>query len=99
MTQREKLIELIRGFLHSSADGDSLADYLISRGVTVRKKGEWIRPTGCYTPTCSVKYQCTACGKLAHYIHGANSKKIRSQKDMICAYKFCPNCGAKMEGE
>lgn len=56
----------------------------------------WIRPEG--AQPCSYKYQCSSCGSVCHQIKGNHrlSEKIK-QKLPDCTYKFCPNCGEKVE--
>lgn len=60
------------------------------------KQGHWERPNGAMS--CSYKYRCSECGKIAYQVTGNCGRKVKDQ-DPACSYKFCPNCGKKMEGE
>lgn len=52
------------------------------------KHGRWIdtEPEYNYERHCSAHYQCSECGRRTG---------IRQTR----TYKFCPNCGARMDGE
>jgi hypothetical protein len=50
-------------------------------------RGEWKRDIGDRHSSGEYRY-CTACGGNAFHLYG-----------MIRNYKYCPNCGAKMESE
>lgn len=39
-------------------------------------------------------WRCTNCGQIAYYPPRGNRKKRIIQP---CGYKYCPNCGAKMD--
>lgn len=43
----------------------------------------------------SSKFICSACGRLTHYIQPTRVRNWEKR----CLYKYCPNCGAKMDGE
>ena len=49
----------------------------------LRSKGEWVKPEG--RTIKSYVRRCSACGKDAYFCGKG------------CSYKYCPNCGAKME--
>lgn len=50
-----------------------------------------LQHTGSYW---SQTWQCTNCNEIAYYPpHGNRKKRIM----LPCGYKFCPNCGAKVE--
>lgn len=63
MTDREKLYELIDGVdimaIPTENFRHSLADYLISHGVVVREKGEWVNRKGAFWTSA----QCSSCGE------------------------------------
>lgn len=91
MTDREKLIELLlagMGFtdnkqlLIPTSELYHLADYLISHGVVVRDKGEWIELHSLYIQDGAHKRQCSCCKK--------------STTNLGEPLGFCPNCGADM---
>lgn len=48
------------------------------------RHGEWKKTNN---RKKSYMYDCSACGKTAYFC------------GMICAYDFCPNCGADMRGK
>lgn len=43
----------------------------------------------------SSKFICSACGELAYYIQPNRDATWKKG----CLLKYCPNCGAKMDGE
>ena len=95
MTDREKLIELFlagMGFtdnkqlLIPTSELYHLADYLISNGVVVRDKGEWIP----VEPFANV-WRCTVCGEDYDMEDDAIP--------MTWGINFCPSCGADLRGE
>ena len=62
-----------------------LADLLVAHGVTVQKHGEWIMRGG-------YRY-CSECDERACV--------TRDREDFwyTVGTDYCPNCGAKMDGE
>lgn len=60
------------------------ADYLISNGVVVRDKGEWIDRSP------YMGHYCSRCGRIT-------GNAILYDGTLIS--KFCDNCGADMRGE
>ena len=68
-----------------------------SNGKQVRARGDstgrWMHTVG---QRASYRYCCSVCGKIAYFVHGNNSKNGYEKK---CTYQYCPNCGAKMDGE
>lgn len=89
MADREKLIEMLKTIYKEysvSPSDDLIANYLISHGVTVREKGEWIDKRGGTYGRWSA--YCSACGKKC----GCGGTIESQHKD------YCPNCGADMRG-
>lgn len=93
MNDRERLIDILYEGFYISPGNDikgtaqKAADYLIANGVTVQKHGRWIE---CEDSLMDVYYECSVCGEAFFLDEGT--------PDENC-YKFCPNCGAKMDGE
>ncbi len=44
----------------------------------------------------SYRFYCSACGGMAYFVHGQNS---RTKKEPFCGYPLCPHCGAAMDEE
>lgn len=40
----------------------------------------------------SYLFYCSECGGRAYYVHGVR------KSEPVCGYRYCPNCGAKMDG-
>lgn len=85
MTERERLIEILRVPIYPHLDADPaevVADYLLNNGVTLPKRGRWlIRSTGkganaTNWAECS---ECHVCGSPG--------------------WKVCPVCETKMDLE
>lgn len=55
------------------------------------RHGKWIKDGVSYS-----LYKCTACNDLCTV---AGYADCIPEKQMYRSFKFCPNCGAKMEGE
>jgi hypothetical protein len=86
MTDRDRLIELIRQVPYGVSVGakfeqyfcEKLADYLLANGVIVQKQGEWV--------SCGLDHndmeiiKCSECGRK-----------------QFGYSKHCANCGAKMK--
>lgn len=80
MTDREKLIGILDGFVYDDWHGNGdIASYLISHGVVVRDKGEWIthNPNNPF----EIYGECSNCG---------------FEQTLSNKFNFCPNCGADM---
>lgn len=45
--------------------------------------------------THSSKFRCSVCDGLAYFVQPTRDKGWKR----CCPYKYCPNCGAKMDGE
>lgn len=84
MTDREKLYELIDSVdimnIPTENFRHSLADYLISNGVTVREKGKWVAQTPEDDKYCWSPFKCNKCN-----MPGGKNRT-----------NFCPNCGADL---
>ena len=88
MTDREKLIELVKRAITDWEHGDvseKIADHLIANGVVVREKGEWIDRTKDIRGLLDYRFDCSVCEHI--FWHS-------SAQD----FDFCPNCGADMTG-
>lgn len=84
---RERLIELLNtGIDEARIDAvihlDWLADYLLNNGVAVENQGKW---ANAYS-SGEHFYRCTECGKYIEAIWTGGYD-----------FKYCPNCGVKME--
>ena len=66
--------------------------YAHEKETEERKTGRWIKPKGMMPPEHHGHYECSECGAWA----GRNW--LRPWKEIQLS-NFCPNCGAKMEGE
>lgn len=80
MADREKLVELLKNNVYLQAP--SIADYLLSNGVVVRDKGEWVAQTPEDDKYCWSPFKCNKCN-----MPGGKNRT-----------NFCPNCGADMRG-
>lgn len=60
--------------------------------IEERKKGKWIWDG---ESRREYPYKCSECGEIDYYafLYDAETRTYKQQD------KFCPNCGAKMEGE
>ena len=90
MDVREKLVELLAPTSLNFEKAAYLADYLVKNGVTVQECGEWVSLTDC----ANAGVYCSVCNKKVYkedYARCNRKNKLRSD--------YCPNCGAKMDGE
>ena len=69
-----------------------VVDFIIAGVEIAQAHGEWLeenrRPK-------STQFICSACGGKAYAPQATNTKNNSVKKH--CPYKYCPNCGAKME--
>ena len=102
--EREATIELLRslgsrdyrrekGTIQDAIKMVSFSEYTPAADVAPVRHGHWIRPD--VPNTRSYKWQCSECGQIAYWLHYGN----RGNKNIICKYSYCPNCGAKMDGK
>lgn len=61
-----------------------MVDYQPTADVAEVRRGEWKKTN---SRKKSYMYDCSVCGKTAYFC------------GMVCAYDFCPNCGADMRGK
>lgn len=101
MDVREKLVDLLReapynifgnklGNCYFDSCPELIADHLIAHGVTVQKHGYWISLTDC----ANAGVYCSICNKKVYkedYARCNRKNKLRSA--------YCPNCGARMDGD
>lgn len=59
------------------------------------KHGQWKRPFDVYSSK-SYRWQCSVCGGIANYVCGHKRNKPVVTH---CGLKYCPNCGAEMDGK
>lgn len=62
--------------------------------VRPERYGRWARPPR-NTTKCSYLWQCSECNEIAYWVF--NGGKLNRVKPI--GYKYCPNCGAKMDGK
>ena len=74
-------------------DFENVIEAVPTADVAPVRHGHWIRPD--VPNTRSYKWQCSECGQTAYWLHYGN----RGNKNIICKYNYCPNCGAKMDGD
>ena len=82
--------EMEKAQWYNNADRDEIAEELVLNAPTIepqRKKGKWIEQEDGWG---DAYYDCSACGNSWTTIDGTPWDN---------GMKFCPNCGARMEGE
>lgn len=91
MDVKKKLTEIIGPFVHDDWYSDVITDKLISNGVTIMWHGQWLYDSR------NGKYFCSACDDYALSL----KKDALYGDDLydVCLTDYCPNCGAKMDGE
>lgn len=60
-----------------------------------KKTGKWYRPWD--ASNNSTRFKCSVCERTSYYSHGGNNRHTKSP--VVCGYRFCPWCGAKMNEE
>ena len=91
MNDRERLVELLKAPIHPRIYADPakvVAEYLIDNGVTFERHGRWVKRyldgEDMSGKPCEIMYACN-CSEC-----GLNGNAPTN---------YCPNCGAKMDGE
>ena len=95
MDLMEKLVELLTNspqldVLDWTTGWEEAANYLIAHGVTVQECGHWVSFTEC----ANAGVYCSVCHKKVYKEDYARCNR----KNKFCS-AYCPNCGAKMEGD
>lgn len=87
MTDREKLIKIVADATKGVARYrvSQIVDKLIAADVVGVRHGEW-KPAGTFDDFA----KCSVCGLIDHSLNEVYSRGT---------YNYCPNCGAKMDGE
>ena len=108
MDVREKLVELLKeviviqqcGFGDPRPTYETAARYLISHGVTVQERGEWVHPKGYVV---SNGFLCSKCGHEEASYYPINPRSggayIADENENFYyppKLNYCPHCGAKM---
>lgn len=104
---REKLIELMKKWMYSplAVNGyEGLADYLLQNSVVMIQRGEWIEkehwvPLARDYEVSSVEYEDydeKTHSMRKEYWH-CSYCDYEASRDTKPQFKYCPNCGAKME--
>ena len=71
----------------SASYAQTIVDAIPAEDVAPIKHGQWIKMTGMMPPEFHGHYECSLCEWHGKY----NTKETH--------YLYCPNCGAKMDGE
>lgn len=74
------------GVMDANADINRIISEIPAADVVEVKHGEWIEKETLY----DVYYDCSVCGESFCFIEGKPTENL---------YKYCPNCGAKIDGE
>ena len=87
LISRQEAIELIERMKPYHQDADDIAEMIANMPATQSeyKKGKWIEA---YDPFNRISGRCSVCGWEAHLY-----------EDDVVGMNYCPNCGARMEGE
>ena len=88
MTYRERIIEILQTKTGERkmqiSKAERIADALIADDVIVQNHGKWVKlPTGWANLVCSICFGMS--------LVDAKGKPIKTN--------YCPNCGAKMDGD
>lgn len=87
---KEKAIRILRGDVLGTDEQTHEAVFMAINALKAEQKnGEWTNDGVAYGI-----YKCTACNGLCRVSGWAN---CFSEEQMYKEFKFCPNCGAKME--
>lgn len=92
MNDRERLVEIFRKMTSGGEyiPLEGVIDYLIAHGVAVQKHGRWeYHDTVCTGDGLAAVYACSEC-------HSCIDEEAFEQ---LHSTDYCPNCGAKMDGE
>lgn len=73
--------------------GNDIELYIPNEDVSPIVHGHWIRPI--IAQERSYKWQCSVCGQIACCVFNGGKRS----KKAVCKFAYCPNCGAKMDGE
>lgn len=79
--------------------GNAFADMITectSADVQEEKHAHWLRPENACRS--SYRYNCSACKQTAYCVTGNCGRKVKVDHPP-CPYKYCPNCGARMDAE
>lgn len=82
--------EWAKGYDSAIDNAINIIESMPAADVAPVRHGHWIRPD--VPNTRSYKWQCSECAQIAYWLHYGN----RGNKNIICKYSYCPNCGAKM---
>lgn len=95
--ETEQAIELLKRLKEDlkSRNDSSEMNSEVDKSVDIKpeRHGHWIRPST--AATRSYKWQCSECQGISHYVYNGGKRN----KNCICKFKFCPNCGARMDGK
>lgn len=109
--EREKAYEMLRTVLdeeenHIRSSYEGNAGYEMALVMTQKKlegipsadvrperHGYWIRPNAAQTR--SYKWKCSECGEISCCVYNGG----KYNKNCVCKFLYCPNCGAKMDGK
>ena len=97
MKNAENLVTLLSECFRESRSIEELAEKLTENGVSVTtacevSHGHWKEEDK--LPRSS-KFRCSVCDGLAYFVQPTRDETW----EKCCPYKYCPNCGAKMDGE
>ena len=82
----------ITGYVSALSYIEGMIASLLAADVQPVKHGRWQEVGG--TPKGQM-FHCSICHKVAYFPQPTRDKTWKKQ----CPYTYCPNCGAKMDGE